>query len=433
MDGLTGLRRADAAIVGCGLTGLLLGSSLSQAGLRVILLDAGDGTFPPFTAQASVLCAPAYQRIETAWDMDTARIYASSLQTLLAEMLTAPPPYVKDAAAYIYARQPDDLPPLEKQLDLLTRLNIPVSIAPDAGGCPFPVELSLTAPGQAFVEMPRWMTALRRSIRRHGGSVFDHSPVIDVDSTRVCTAQGCVEAPVIVFAAGIPLKLRSTRLLSLLERRLLTRCVLRGDFPLYNIQMPVQTDELALCPTASGAAAVWDTGRCGTRRQQDRLARFEHILSHRMPDWQAGPLHYAYETYSADGLPLIGALPDTRHLCAAGYGGHGILSAMHAAAVLTRHILGRAIPEDRLYAPDRAVPHRILRPRMRRLAGIYAKSILRRNAPSCTHCGCRMRYSTAIHRWECPFCGSVYDMLGQVTDGPATSSASLSIRQRPDL
>lgn len=431
MKELTGLHRGDAAIVGGGLTGLMLASSLAQAGMRVILLDTGENQMPPCSWLATALCVPAYQRIEAAHGLETARVYAAALMGHLSDLLTAAQPYIQRSAAYIYACTEEELPLLHAEQELLQRLGIHAALAPDAGGCPFPVECSLTVPNQVVIDMAQWKSALVRNIRRQGGQLYSCAAVSSLHSTKVCTTHGCAEAPVIVFAGGMPPF--PQRLPYLLERRLTVMRELHSPFPLHSSQIPVQEARLSLSPTHDGALARWDAGRCGARRQQERLRAFEKALASHLPDWQHGPTHYLYEICSADGLPVIGNLPGSRHLIATGIGRAGILGAMHAAASLTRRIFGQLLPEDQLYVPDRPLPRWLMQRERKHHRTLTLQSLLRRSAPACSQCGCRMRYCTVLAHWECPSCGSVFDMLGQVVCGPAMQPAHVSVRQRPDL
>lgn len=433
MEQLTGLRRADAAIVGGGLTGLLLASALSQEGLRIAVIDAGSSLCELNAGMAALPCGPLFTRIDASYGVESARQYAAELHAQLQSLLDTPLPYVQKTEVYSYCLLPEELPALEQQQELLARLGVPISVAPDAGGCPFPVELSLMVQGQALVNIARWTSALQALIQRRGGGVFHDSRVIAIDGTRVCTAQGCVDAPHIILTTGKPLGLRDRRILSLLETRLSVHCRLTCPIPLHTCQQSVHAGGLTLIPTAQGALASWDAGRAGTPQQQARLWQFQQVLDFRLPDWQQGESLYSRSVFSADGLPFIGTLPGTRLLFASGYGECSILGAMHAAQVLTRRILGHPLPEDVLYSPDRHTPQKLRRQQLRRLTAMSLRSRLRPGSPHCPHCTCRMRYSTAIQRWECPYCGSAYTMLGVPTAGPTMRSAQVSVRQRPDI
>lgn len=426
---LTELKKADAAIIGGGLTGLLLGASLAQEGMKVAILDAHDAPAFPLYAAATVHIAPQLARIEAAHGTDTARQYAQALQTQLHALSATPLPYVQRMPLYTYARTAADESRLEQQHALYARLHIPVHTAPDAGGCPFPLELSLLAADQALVDMPHWMTALSASIRRQGGQHFTNSRVTGFDGPRIFTARGCIRAPLIILTTGLPLGLRDSRLLSMLECCSVMQVPLTGDVPLHSMQQSVREDGLCLAPTPTCAVATLDCGRCGTRSQQHLLRHAEAILFRSLPDWQQGSPYYGRKIITADGLPIIGTMPGSRHLIATGIS--SIPGAMHAAEVLSRRILGRVQPEDSLYSPSRKLPSVIHRALMQRNTFRRAANQLRLAAPECTHCGGRLRYIAPLSRWECPLCASAYTMLGLPVEGPGLKPVSVSARQRP--
>ena len=429
MERLAGLRRADAAIVGGGLTGLLLGASLADAGMSVVILETSPGASQACAGIATLLCAPLFQRIEASRGAEAAASYAEALSVQLRTLASSGISYIRETSVYAYARTEDDLPMLENQHTLLNRLGIPARYAPDAGGCPFPVERSLLLDQQVILDIPRWMAALRGSIRRSGGRIYPDSQVIALEDTRVFTAHGSLEAPRLILACGKPLGLRSKPLLALMESRRILRCELSGGYPLHACQMSAD-GRFTLCPAALGAILTVDGGRVGTGGTCKTLQRF---LSANLPDWQQEAFTFSQEIYPTDGLPLIGSLPGSRALFACGYSRQGILGAMHAAQVLTRRILGRNVPEDSLYSPYRTLSRHATFPALRRLRRLYAANCLRRSAPACPHCRCRLRYFAPARHWECAACGSSYSMLGHVITGPGMQSARVSARQRPDI
>lgn len=429
MGHLEGLHRTDAVIVGGSLAGLLTAAALAGNGMKVAVIDAGNAEAAVDYQTATTLYGWDYSRILAAHGTSAAKQYAAGLQTQLHALLDSPPLYVRSTPVFAYVRNKSELPELERHQALYAQLHVPVSIASDAGGCPFPVELSLTSPGAA-VNITAWKTALRTSILRQSGRIYTESRVIALDGKRVCTSQGCVDAPHVVLATGKPLGLLDKRLLALLETRLTVHCALTSPYPLHSCQQEITEGGLSLTPTPTGMLASMDAGRCGLRTSA-QVAAFERLLHHRLPDWQRGELVFSQCIRATDGLPVIGVLPHSGLLCASGC--TSILGAMHAAELLTRRICRHMQPEDALYAPDRHIPHWIIRREMRRNAVIYARNMLRRSAPDCSHCGCRMRYDTARQHWECPFCGTDYTMLGQVVSGPGMRPASVSVRQRPDI
>ena len=306
MSQLVGTHRADAVIVGSSLTGLLLGSALAASSMKTAIIDPSDVPDSSVSVTATVLCTDRYEKIAAVHGVDAAHQYAAALQAQLHTLLSSPPPYVQEIPVYTYACSDAEGRLLEQQRALLNQLGISTSTAPDAGGCPFPVELSLATPSQAAVNLTQWQSALKSSIRQQGGCIYADRLITFIGNERVCTVRGSVEAQHVILTTGIPPGLRSKRLLALLESRLQVHCRLTSPFPLHSGQQSVLADGLRLTPSASGIFASWDAGRLGTRTQARHHAAMLQRLPRRMPDYPANELQYRQIVYPMDGLPFIG-------------------------------------------------------------------------------------------------------------------------------
>ena len=430
MHRMEGHLQADAAIIGGGLTGLLLASALLAEGMQVAVLTTGHDHCN-CSAAASVLCHGAQlEQIRRIHGVQSAASNAAALFEQLQSLTVRPVPYIRPTPVYLYARTPAELPLLQRRQALFSNLNIPVSIAPDAGGCPFPVELSLTAQDGCLANVPGWIRALKAQILRCGGRLLTIDRLIGLESTRIYTPQGWVEAPRIIHADGIPAGLKDKRLLMLLENHTHLHSRMEGDYPLHSVQLPVSTG-MTLLPDASGLTVHFDAGPCGARQAQENESCFEPLLTRLLPDHRMVAFGHACEEVTLDGLPVVGALSGSHHLCAAGC--REVLSAMHAAAALYRLVLGRSRPDDAAFAPDRPLPAGLANRRRAHLAAHNTLSLLHPGAPVCPHCGCRMRYAACSAAWGCPACGSVFDMLGHHRSGPSLKQAQVSALQRPDI
>lgn len=434
---LSGRRRADAAIVGGGLTGLMLGEMLTRSGLRVELIEGGR-----IGSGASGLCSgtvtlqqyDALRRIMEIHGSGLALDYASLLRHELGRLprLWGKLSSWLDTACYTYAFLPRDLPALEVHQKLYDALQISCRQAPDAGGCPFPVELSLMTEHQQTVDVPALLTGLTERIRAQGGHIHEHTQMLHMAQRQVYAANAVIEAPFIALCTGMPLGLADRRLLGLLEVHTLIGSRLASQVPLHTCQQSVRPDGLSLRPANGGAYAAWDLGRVGSRDMEQRAALHRRVLAGRLPEWEITDIQMRQEVWSMDGLPIAGPLPDAAGiLCATGYSGWGILGAAMASGVMARHILGRREPQDQLFRPDRRLPGDTQRKLAGRLSSIRRKSRRRLLSPRCPHMGCRLRYSHAAEQWGCPYCGSVFSMLGQRISGPSLHPADVSPLRRP--
>lgn len=426
---LTGVVRADAAVVGGGWTGLMTASALSGAGLRVAVVDAGQ----PLREGPSALCAhpwAAYARIAESAGMEAAREHARRLQRVCRGLpgLLAPLTDFREAERYRFALLEGDLPALRAYTELAESLGLAAWDAPDAGGCPFPVERSALSRDTLLIGAEGLREGLVRRIRRCGGRVLGDSLVTEVASGRVFTESGRVDAPVVILTCGRPPGLRRvTRFTSLT----VARCRLTGGPPLFTVQQSVRPGHLTLLPIPGGLEAALVAGRTGSRAENGELARFRRILRARLPDSTPDEMRLGQLAAPVDGLPMIGesAAYPGRTLLACGV--TTFAEAALAAGVLTHLLTGRPHPPDALYAPDRPLPAGIARGSLRRLRTLRALNSLRRGAPRCSLCACRLRWCEGAQWWGCPVCGSAFGLLGRRLSGPALRDARASARQRP--
>lgn len=414
----------------------MLGAELIQSGLRVEVLEEhhiSSGASGLCSGTATLQQYGSFSRIRQIHGIHAAKDYSLLLRRQMNRLTRLHGNLTRlcETDCYTYAFLTRDLPGLEAHLKLYEALGIPCRTAPDAGGCPFPVELSIVTEKQLTVDVPQLLMGLAQQIRQGGGHIRENTRVLHAEARRVHTAQATIEAPFVILCTGMPLGLRQHRLLALLETHTLVSCRLESQVPLHTCQQSVRADGLSLRPCASGAYAAWDLGRVGMRATDERAALLDRVLSCRMADWTVQETQTRQEVWSLDGLPVIGELAGEGLLCATGYSGWGLLGAAVAAEVLARRILGRREAQDALFSPARALPERVMRRLSRNLTAIRRRSQRHYLTPRCPHMGCRMRYSIEAEQWGCPYCGSVFSMLGQRLSGPSMRSARVSPLRRP--
>lgn len=439
---LCGLRRADVAIVGGGLTGVTAAALMSEQGLRVVLTEArrlGDGAAWACAGIVTAQLGHAYQTVHDCAGIDAAAALArmtsdavESVRQAAGEMDISCQALETDVYSYAFLRR--DLPALEKLFRLQERIGLPVTIAPDAGGCPFPVALSMLLGRQMTLSPLGYLMGMARRAERAGCVIGENSPVRSVLEGKLLLEDAVVEAPTILLATGVPIGCKAMPILAMTSQRVRETVVLQGGAPFDNCHISVRDGGLTLRPLSSGFLTTWTLGRSG----EDRLEReqlLDRVLEGRLPECHAVGGAVRQDVWSRDGLPLIGSIRESRRhlLMATGYSGYGVAGSMLAAQVLTRRILGRPLPEDALFNPHRRYPaaKTIAAAGARELRKIKRRSRFRLRAPVCPHMGCRLRYSHSTRRWECPCHGATFSVLGENIDSPAMTPIPVSARDRP--
>lgn len=432
---LHGEIKADVGIVGGGLTGVCCAAMLTAAGVKVALAESrqlGSGASWCCTGIVTSQLASSYHTIAQRRGLSAAANYAWLLRESIMEIkelcrrLHLP---VQEQTVYAFAETEDDLPALHALSQLEARLGLPVFHGADAGGCPFPVELSLGLERQLTLSPLPYLLALASFAHAHGCQLFESSPVRSIDGRRLVTAEGSILAENIILATGVPAGCTSLPRLASLRQRNRQTLVLHGEPPVLNCHLSVQPDELSLRPIPGGGLLSWDLSPVGSRQQAARRLVLQRTLSALLPDMQVTESYTRQEVYSSDGLPLIGSMyPGQSHLLmATGYEGWGVAGSYLAAKVLAGHITGHPMPHARLFRPDRPMP---VSANVLHMTAAYLDGLSRKRAPVCPHMGGKLRYDEETRRWVCPCHGSAFTTLGEMLCAPALHDAHPSARQR---
>lgn len=432
---LRGEIRVDVGIVGGGLTGVCCAAMLSALGARVALAEAwqlGQGATQACTGIATSQLAGGYHTIAQRAGLSAASRYGQLLREAvpgLRELCTRLHVPAQQEAVYAFAETVDDVPALHTLARLEARLGLPVFQAADAGGCPFPVALSLGMERQVVVPPLPYLRALAAQAQAQGCRLYEHTAVRAIEGRRLVTEEGSIRASAIILATGVPAGCTSLPRLAALRQHQRQCVMLQGEPLVMNCHLSVHPEELSLCPSPGGVLLSWDMGPVCSRQQDRRRLLLQRTLSALLPDMKAADSLTRQEVYSGDGLPLIGPIhPGQAHLLmATGYGGHGLLGSYLAARVLTGYITGRPVAHAQLFRPDRPMP---AVPGGMRMLSAYMGGLSRRGAPVCPHMGGRLRYDVENHRWVCPCHGSSFTTIGEMLSAPAMGNAKVSARQR---
>lgn len=432
---LRGETTADVAIVGGGLTGVSCAAMLSAMGVRVVLAEAwqlGRGATRCCAGLATCQLAGAYHTIVRQAGLSAGANYAWLLREAVVgirELCTRLGVSVQPEAVYAFAETTDDLPALHALSRLEARLGLPVFHGPDAGGCPFPVQLSLGLERQVHIAPLPYLLALAEFAQAQGCRLYEYTPVRAIEGRRLMTEEGSIRAGSIILATGMPVGCTSLSRLAALQQRSCQLLTLQGEPPVMNCHLSVQPGELCLYPFSGGAQLAWDMGPVGSRQQGKRSLLLRRTLAALLPDMQVTGTRRRQEVYSSDGLPLIGPMhPGQAHLLmTTGYGGCGLAGSYLAAKVLTGYITGHPMPHARLFRPDRPLPRS---GEGLRMAAACLGGLSRRQAPVCPHMGGRLRFDAESRLWVCPCHGSSFTTLGETLCGPAMTNAEVSAKQR---
>ncbi len=433
---LRGPHRADVVIVGGGLTGMTVALWLCKAGLRVILLEGETlacGASGRCAGMISLTDRVMVSALEKQRGLETAGAYIraqmasfSAIRAMAAEAEDGLDWQDVDAGLVSQAQRHS----LQEEAEALRRAGAAAE-ASATGHAPLPGESVLQLRNMATINPIKYFRHLTRSAVALGLRIYEHSRVTALETNLAQTDQGLVTAPYVVIATGYPIvNVPGWYFTRLWQRR---RCL------------------LPLSAAAPFDGMYWDAfGRCGLRKWQegmlmqldgggvgqgmgeDILRTYARHYGPYLEGVQPSGVYHGVETFSADGLPYIGAYSaKTPNLfVATGYAGKGLLGSMTAARLISARVLG--LTEDSAYVfsgqrSGNAIRRKELGSAVA-MAGRYAGSYTHLFAPRCPHMGCKLRYSAKRRLWECPCHGSRFDDIGHLINAPSVEDAIIRHR-----
>ena len=432
---LRGPHKADAVIVGGGLTGMTTALWLCRAGLRVILLEAetlGCGATARCAGMLSLTGRLMLERLEQQRGIETAGAYLRSQMASFSgirSLAEAGDFDWQDADAGLLSSEQETA--LFGEAEALRRAGASAGVSAPVHS-PLPCKSVLTLRNMAVLDPQRYFTHLTDAAVALGLRIHEHSRVTGLETNQAQTGQGIVNAPYIIIATGYPVINTPGWYFTRLVQRRRTRLVLTSSVLCEGIFWESR-GSYGLRKWQEGLMLQMDGGLAGKRMEES----WEKIWQRQFAPWLEGSSvaqsDEGLEVFSADGLPYIGAYSrKTPNLfVASGYGGQGLLGSMTAARLISARILGLTEESAYVFSGQRNgnAVRRAEAVSAAAAAGRYLGSMLHLFAPHCPHMGCRLSYSHTRHIWECPCHGSRFDDIGHLLNAPAAEDAMIRHRR----
>ena len=472
---LKGEVRAEVAVLGGGIAGVTTALLLAEAGVSVVLLEAGrlaHGVSGYTTAKVTSQHGAIYARLRSRFGAEVARAYGQANEQGLAWIAER---IERDGIdcdlrrqpAYLYASEGSSRSQIEKEAEAAIEAGLPAELV-ETTPLPYPVEAALRFDDQAEFHIRKYLLALAGRLEGAGCRIFEQSRALGVDAGSPCTvstAAGTVVAERVVVATHYPFLDRSLAFARVHPHRSYAIvCDIEGtpppgmyinaDSPTRSIRaVPLDGRELLLV-----GGEGHKTGEGGdTRERYQRLEEFSRR------HWQVRSVDYRWSTQdnvTIDGMPYIGRLVprNDRLLMATGFAKWGMTGGTVAALLLSDLLLGRDNPWAPLFDPNRLkqvtgglklleenarvglhfVGDRLRKRGTRSLEDLAPGEgdIVRHGGEKvaghrrddgtlvavstrCTHLGCQLNWNTAERSWDCPCHGSRFSPEGAVLQGPA--------------
>ncbi len=468
---------AEVVVVGGGIVGLTTALLLGEAGVDVVLLEAGrlgHGVSGHTTAKLTSQHGLVYARLRSKLGTEAARTYGAANEAALAWIAAR---VAADGIAcdfrrrdaYLYVERPAEREKLERELEAALAAGLPASLT-EGTPLPYPVAAAVRFVDQAEFHVGKYLRAIADRAQAVGCRLFEDSRALAVSEGSPCvveTAAGTVSAERVVVATHYPFLDRSLAFARVHpSRSYAIACRIEGEPPPgMHINAGSPTRSIRAVPVEGGELLLLSGEGHKVGEGGDTEQRYRSLERFARAHWAVESVEYrwsAQDNFTVDGVPYVGWLRPRgkRLLMATGFAKWGMTGGTAAALLLADLVRDRENPWTSLFDANRVKPlaagPKLLEENARVALHFLGDRLRARGsrtledlAPGegdvvrhggekvaghrrddgtlvavsarCTHLGCQVVWNTAERSWDCPCHGSRFSPEGEVLQGPAVS------------
>jgi glycine/D-amino acid oxidase-like deaminating enzyme/nitrite reductase/ring-hydroxylating ferredoxin subunit len=470
----TGNADADVVIIGGGITGLTAAMLLSDAGKKVMVLEAltiGLGTTGNSTGNLYVTVDEHLSGIKKKWNADTMKTVVKSRMAAIHLIEKTIGRFAIDCDFYRTTfnyfteqtgKETDSF--IDDEMRALEEAGIQTTVSSNAN-TPFPVKKIMSFDGQAQFHPLNYVRGLANGISSRC-EIFENSQVIDFDEKEgiVKTAGGTIKAKHIIMATHTPKGVYGVQtLLGPYREHGVAAELKSGECPrgiFWSIEQPKHSVRSYSRNGKNYVMVIGDKYKTGQGENTNAyVAGLEDFLRQR---FDIGEITYRWggqQYRPADGLPYIGRHGDKLYFIT-GLATDGLVYGTLGAAIVSDLVLGNSNEWESLYKLGRFTPAKSfkeffsenvnnmaqylkdtpwnrdadsikdLMPGQARIVEMHGEklAVYRDDTGTdhvcsavCTHMKCVVNWNPAEKTWDCPCHGSRFSIAGKVLEGPAVT------------
>lgn len=416
---LHGDAKTDVLIIGGGAAGLLTAYFLDKKGVDYILVE-GDrilsgvsgGTTAKITAQHGLI----YNKLIKRFGFEKARLYLDANRKALdmyRQLSKTFPCDYEEKSSFVYLK--NNRKKLEEEAEAVRRLGFSAEIT-DNTDLPFKTVGALRFGGQGQFNPVKFFSELAKGL-----NIYEKTFVRELAPNRAVTGSGTIQARKIILASHFPILNK------------------HGGYFLKMYQSRSYVIALKNAQRLDGMYVDGEENGLSFRNYKDLLliGGGGHRTGKKGGNWQelrefqdkyypnsTEKYHWAVQDcMTLDGVPYIGEYSSgtVGLYTATGFNKWGMTSSMAAAMLLSDIVIGTGNRYTELFSPSRS----IIRPQLFINVGEAAVNLIGFSKKRCPHMGCRLKWNTAEHSWDCPCHGSRFSSEGALLDNPSTGNIDI--------
>lgn len=416
---LEGDKKADVAIIGGGIAGILTAYMLKMRGVDCLLLEKNSicsGTTGHTTGKITAGQGLIYSRLierygrEVASGFYTANIQAiDTFRTLSSERECD----FELRDNYIYSLS--DRGSIENEIKALESIGAHAFFT-NTTELPFRIAGAVGMKNQAQFNPLLFLGSIAENLE-----IYENSFVREVKNGRIITDKGSVRAKAVVVATHFPIiNRKGLYFLKLYQHRSYVLALKNA-----------QTLSGMYLDEAEGGLSLRSYGEYlllggGGHRTGKGGGCFSAVREAKERYYPSATEKYAFATQdciSLDGMPYVGcySVNSTDTYVATGFNKWGMCGGAVAARLLCDDIIGVKNDLAHIFSPSRTMLHtQIFANARETVLGLIYPTVKR-----CSHLGCALHWNRAEHSWDCACHGSRYTPDGRLIDNPSQKDAKL--------
>lgn len=456
---LPGDVKADVAVIGAGMAGILTAHLLTKRGAKVVVLESGrigggqtQNTTAKITCQHNLIYHELIEKI----GLEQTRQYAAANQAALRQYKEMVRElhidcHFEEKDAYVYTTTQSTC--IEQEVQAAQKLRLPAEFVVETD-LPFAVQGAIRFSGQAQFNPLEFLRAIAEPL-----TIYEHTRVRSVENHTIYTDHGTVMANEIVVATHFPfINVPGFYFIRMHQQRSYVLALKNAA----NVNgMYIDADEKGFSfRNYQDLLLLGGAGhRCGENSAGDRYEILRGAAAQFFPGCEEVARWSAQDCMTLDGVPYIGryALTAPHIYVATGFQKWGMTTAMAAAQILSDLIYDQSSPHAEVFSPQRFhlsasakelaentahafqglkrefidIPNTVLQAlpvghggiveHDGEKVGVYKKASdeVYIVSSKCTHFGCQLEWNPDERSWDCPCHGSRFDYKGNRLCGPA--------------
>lgn len=457
---LSGNLKADVAVIGAGMAGILTAYFLKQRGVDVVVIEGkriGSGQTKNTTAKITSQHNLIYDKLIRDFGEEKAAQYAMANEKAIREYRRIIEEESIDCmllnkAAYLYSTLEDS--PLNDEYRAAKKLGIDAELTTDVT-LPFKVKAALKFNNQSQFHPLKFLDAVSRQL-----TIYEDTVARSIEGNKIITDRGTVNANKIVFATHYPfINVPGYYFVRMHQERSYVIALKDASLP-DGMYLGIDKSN-SLSFRSSGEYLILGGGghRTGENSVGGKYDKLREAAEEFYPESSEVAAWSAQDCFTMDSVPYIGKFSPSEPdwYIATGFKKWGMTTSMVSAMILSDMILDKDNPYAEVFAPHRfefsasiktlaedvlksakgliksafKLPDEKINELPKDHGGIVEYDgqkvgVYKDNngkvfivSTKCRHLGCQLEWNPDEKSWDCPCHGSRYSYTGDIIDNPA--------------